>query len=113
MSQALPPFEFLLTCSRTSLREYQLSKLNGITEARKEIRDVLERWVEETALSMLAEWIGEHGAAMVVLLNGHHPLIAESDAQPVPGGNGNGDPALRAGDHALRDARKLRKLPKS
>ena len=112
MSESLPPFEFLLTCSRSSLREYQLAKLNRIAEERKGIRDVLEQWVEETALLMLADWIEKYGPAMVVLLNGHHPLIAEQDAQAMPSGERDRNPALGAGDHAFRNTRKLRKLSK-
>lgn len=54
-----PPLQYLRETSDTGLREFLLRKLNEADIRRKEVRDVLEEWVQAEALAMLSEWIRE------------------------------------------------------
>ena len=54
-----PPWEFLLSASRTSLQSYELSRLNHAANLRKEIVALLDLWLEENACAMLARWLME------------------------------------------------------
>jgi hypothetical protein len=54
-----PPWEFLLTASRSSLQSYELSRLSHAANLRKEISQLLDSWVEENSAAMLARWLIE------------------------------------------------------
>jgi hypothetical protein len=54
-----PPWEFLLSASRTSLQSYELSRLGHAANLRKEIGALLDQWLEENASAMLARWLME------------------------------------------------------
>ena len=54
-----PPWEFLLSASRTSLQSYELSRLGHAANLRKEITALLDQWLEENASAMLARWLME------------------------------------------------------
>jgi len=52
--KTLPPWEFLLSASRSSLQSYELSRLSHAANLRKEIGALLDEWLEENACAMLA-----------------------------------------------------------
>ena len=54
-----PPWEFLLSVSRSSLQSFELSRLSHASNLRKEIVALLDEWVEENAAGMLARWLLE------------------------------------------------------
>jgi hypothetical protein len=54
-----PPWEFLLSASRSSLQSYELSRLSHAANLRKEIGALLDQWLEENACAMLARWLME------------------------------------------------------
>jgi hypothetical protein len=54
-----PPWEFLLSASRTSLQSYELSRLSHAANLRKEIGQLLDSWLEENTAAMLARWLME------------------------------------------------------
>jgi hypothetical protein len=54
-----PPWEFLLSASQNSLQSFELSRLNHAANLRKEIAQLLDSWLEETAAAMLARWLIE------------------------------------------------------
>jgi hypothetical protein len=54
-----PPWEFLLSASRTSLQSYELSRLSHAANLRKEIGQLLDSWLDENAAAMLARWLLE------------------------------------------------------
>jgi hypothetical protein len=54
-----PPWEFLLSASRTSLQSYELTRLSHAANLRKEIGTLLDQWLEENACAMLARWLME------------------------------------------------------
>ena len=54
-----PPWEFLLSASRTSLQSYELSRLSHAANLRKEIGALLDLWMEENSAAMLARWLME------------------------------------------------------
>ncbi len=58
-STTQPPWEFLLSASRSSLQSYELSRLSHAANLRKEIAALLDQWVEENSAAMLARWLIE------------------------------------------------------
>lgn len=54
-----PPWEFLLSASRSSLQSYELSRLGHAANLRKEIGALLDLWMEENSAAMLARWLME------------------------------------------------------
>lgn len=80
-----PPWEFLLSASRTSLQSYELSRLGHAANLRKEITALLDQWLEENASAMLARWLMEQRER-------------PSQAEPAS----TGEPSLRC-RHAVSD----------
>jgi hypothetical protein len=60
-----PPWEFLLSASRNSLYNYELSRLNH-ANLRKEITQLLDIWLEENASALLARWLMQQRECSVV-----------------------------------------------
>jgi hypothetical protein len=54
-----PPLEYLVTSSQAALETFELSRLNKSANLRKELRDVVEEWIEAEIQSRLARWILE------------------------------------------------------
>ncbi|MGH9743902.1 MAG: hypothetical protein ACRD51_16270 [Candidatus Acidiferrum sp.] len=54
-----PPWEFLLSASRNSLQNFELSRLDHAANLRKEINALISQWMEENAAAMLARWLME------------------------------------------------------
>lgn len=54
LSKTPPPWEFLLSASRNSLQNFELSRLSHAANLRKEIGALLDQWVEENSAAMLA-----------------------------------------------------------
>ncbi|HEY2460415.1 MAG TPA: hypothetical protein VGI16_06395 [Candidatus Acidoferrum sp.] len=54
-----PPWEFLLSASRTSLQSYELSRLGHAANLRKEMTQLLDTWLEENSAALLARWLME------------------------------------------------------
>jgi hypothetical protein len=54
-----PPWEFLLSASRTSLQSFELSRLSHAANLRKEIAQLLDSYVEENSAAMLARLLME------------------------------------------------------
>jgi hypothetical protein len=49
-----PPWEFLLSASRSSLQSFELSRLAHAANLRKEIVALMDQWIDENATAMLA-----------------------------------------------------------
>ena len=47
-----PPWEFLLSASRTSLQSYELTRLSHAANLRKEIGTLLDQWLDENSSAM-------------------------------------------------------------
>lgn len=56
--------EYLLTGSETSLQNAMLARLADAKNRRKEIIELLDKWVEKEAEAMLLQWFLEHGEAL-------------------------------------------------
>lgn len=54
-----PPLEYLVTSSQAGLENFQLCKMNKVANLRRELRDVVEEWIEAEIQSRLARWILE------------------------------------------------------
>jgi hypothetical protein len=58
-NQSNPPWDFLLSASRTSLQSYELSRLSHAANVRKEIGQLLDVYLEESSNAMVARWLME------------------------------------------------------
>jgi hypothetical protein len=54
-----PPLEYLVTSSQASLEAFELARLNRCANLRKELRDVIEEWLQMEVDARLARWILE------------------------------------------------------
>ena len=54
-----PPWDFLLSASRTSLQSFELSRLSHAANLRKEIAALLDQWIDESSEALLARWLME------------------------------------------------------
>jgi hypothetical protein len=53
------PLEYLVTSSQTSLEAFELARLNRAANLRKELRDVLDEWMQTEIDVRMARWILE------------------------------------------------------
>jgi hypothetical protein len=67
MKNELPPLEYLLECSRTSLGSFRYAQLTRAANRRKEIKSIVDEWVEAQALALLANWLETYGDELVAL----------------------------------------------
>jgi hypothetical protein len=49
--------EYLLRCSKPSLESFELSRLNRVANLRKELRMLVEDWIEAEVEARLAHWV--------------------------------------------------------
>jgi hypothetical protein len=54
-----PSLEYLVTSSKAALENFGLARMNAIANLRKELRDVVEEWIEAETQSRLARWVLE------------------------------------------------------
>ena len=54
-----PPVEYLRECSSTSLRYFEMSKLEHVANLRRELTVLLDEMMEEAALALFARWMLE------------------------------------------------------
>src|SRR5713226_8316138 len=59
MGSAHPPLEYLITTSNTSLESFELSRLNAVANLRKEIRQIVDDWVQAEIEARIARWVLE------------------------------------------------------
>jgi hypothetical protein len=59
MASAQPPFEYLISSSEESLESFELSRLSHVSNLRKELRTVLDEFVEAEIQARIARWILE------------------------------------------------------
>ena len=69
---------FLLSGSRTGLQNAMLGRLADSRNRRKEIIELLDLWVEETALAALYQWFAAHGEELAARLNAPCPPKPEA-----------------------------------
>ena len=67
MNAPVPPLQWLLECSKSSLEDFMLTNLARSANRRKEVQGLLMEWVEAAAVAMLAEWFKEHGEELMAL----------------------------------------------
>lgn len=59
MGHTRPPLDYLLTCSEAGLESFEMSRLNRIANLRRELRDVLDEWMEAEVNARVARWLLE------------------------------------------------------
>lgn len=57
MGEPRPVVKYLLSCSKPSLESFELARLNLVANLRKELRDLVERWVDAEVEARLARVI--------------------------------------------------------
>ncbi len=58
-----PPEDYLRECSSTSLRYFEMSKLEHVANLRRELSVLLDEMMEESALALFARWMLEKRAS--------------------------------------------------
>ena len=53
------PLEYMVSCSQSALESMELGRLNQVSNLRKELRQVLEEWIDCEVDARLARWILE------------------------------------------------------
>ena len=57
MSENPLPLEYLVTSSQSSVESFELSRLNRVSNLRKEIRQIVDEWIAAEAEARIARWI--------------------------------------------------------
>jgi len=57
MSENPLPLEYLVTSSQSAVESFELSRLNRVSNLRKEIREVVDEWIAAEAEAQIARWI--------------------------------------------------------
>ena len=111
MEYTRPPLDYLLACSEAGLESFEMSRLNRIANLRRELRDVLDEWMEAEVNARIARWLleckrAESSAAGATALLPPMSLLLGPQAlpflPPMPGADDSpsqqhGDPARPAG----------------
>jgi hypothetical protein len=87
-----PPWDFLLSASRTTLQSFEQSRLNHAANVRKEIVQMLDAWLAENSNALLARWLIERENQLSNAVN------AAATAPPACGGNLPAKPPHSASD---------------
>jgi hypothetical protein len=74
-NQAPPPWDVLLGASRNTLQSYELSRLNHAANIGKEIRHLMDSYIEESSNAMLARLLMEERE--------HQPEVKQSSTDEV------------------------------
>src|ERR1700679_165974 len=59
MRDTQPPLDFFLTSSATGLQSYELSRMNHAANLRKELRQIMEEWIQAEVNSRFARLVME------------------------------------------------------
>jgi hypothetical protein len=78
-----PPIEYLRECSDTSLRYFELAKLEHVANLRGELRALWEQILEESAEALLARWMIDHRDALRRRRQATDPPLDLFGAPPV------------------------------
>jgi hypothetical protein len=73
-------FHYLVTCSKNALESVELARLNQASNLRKELRQVLEDWIESEVDARLARRLLEYMRAQTCSANARTP----ETSKPVP-----------------------------
>jgi hypothetical protein len=57
MNENQPPLEYLVTSSQTAVESFELSRLNRVSNLRKEIRQIVDEWIAAETEARIARWI--------------------------------------------------------
>jgi len=122
MENTRPPLEYLLTCSEAGLESFEMSRLNRVANLRRELRDVLDEWMEAEVNARVARWLLECKRAEslaagapnlpppVSLLLGSQglpflPHMPGADDSPTPPNDELARAAGTLGEHSARQPR--------
>jgi len=105
MASAQPPLEYLISSSDTGLQSFELSRLAHVANLRKELRAILDEFVEAEIEARIARWILEgrraqdhdtdHGK------NSEYAFLAPRTQKPGPHKSLASRSATRTGQNSL------------
>ena len=67
MSAPLKPWEYLATCSRAGLEEYQLAQMNIVAKQRKIIEAEVDRLVEAASNAEIARLVRDNAEELAIM----------------------------------------------
>jgi hypothetical protein len=76
-----PPWEFLLSASKNSLQNFELSRLSNAANLRKEIGALVDQWLADQASATVARLLLEERERTARLSEGASPA---ENAEPEP-----------------------------
>ena len=79
-----PPMQYLRECSDSSLRHYEVIKLEHVANLRRELRVLWDEMLEESSLALLARWMIEHRACLRSRVQTVEPALAMLGEPPPP-----------------------------
>ena len=103
MDTAKLPLEYLLTSSQSGLEGFELGRLNQIANLRKELRDLVDEWVQAEIEAELARWLLESRRARVI--RGGRFACAGNFVSASRSGNRRGFSAAHPREFGCRTAR--------
>lgn len=78
------PVAYLLETSDVGLQNALMQRLAAASVKRKELREILDEWVQEEAVALLFKWFLRHGDEIAALLTSPPTLKALSESKPGP-----------------------------
>jgi hypothetical protein len=77
MSDTRPPLEYLIACSEAGLESFELSRMNQAANLRKQLRQIVEQWIESEVNARVARCLLDCRRS---------PFVGRSELMPtVPG----------------------------
>ena len=71
-----PPMQYLRDCSDSSLRHYEVVKLEHVANLRRELRVLWDEMLEESSLALMARWMIEHRSYLRSRVQTVEPALA-------------------------------------
>jgi hypothetical protein len=113
MNDADLPLDYLATCSKPSLEAFELGRLNRAANLRKELRDILEAWIQAEGEARLARWLleGRRAQDSEIHVSGRESALRPEPAVQVPlaflqGRDGSAEWSMTSGTAVLDDGNK-------
>lgn len=60
MRKKSAPFQYLLECSPMSLEDFELARLDRAANLRRQLRDIVEEWIDAEVEARLSHWVREN-----------------------------------------------------
>lgn len=82
MGSAHPPLDYLVSSSQSALESFELARLNAVSNLRKELRQLVDEWVEAEIEARMARWVLERRRVETLDTESPLPALPELAADP-------------------------------